>query len=44
MNQQYLDYVTYTTWANKRLIDNLSSTDDSLLEKELVVCRDRMAV
>jgi uncharacterized damage-inducible protein DinB len=36
MNQQYLDYATYTTWANKRLIDNLSPTDDSLLEKELV--------
>lgn len=36
MNQQHLDYATYTTWANKRLIDNLSPTDDSLLEKELV--------
>jgi len=36
MNQQHLDYATYTVWANKRLIDNLCPTDDSLLEKELV--------
>jgi uncharacterized damage-inducible protein DinB len=36
MNQQHLDYATYTTWANKRLIENLSLYDDALLEKELV--------
>ncbi len=36
MNQQHRDYATYTVWANKRLIDNLSPTADSLLEKELV--------
>jgi uncharacterized damage-inducible protein DinB len=36
MNQQHLDYATYTTWANHKLIQNLGAYDDALLQKELV--------
>lgn len=36
MTQHYIDYATYTMWANNRLIENLGPYDDALLEKELV--------
>ena len=36
MNQQRLNYATYTTWANHKIIENLRSYSDTLLEKELV--------
>lgn len=36
MNQRYIDYSNYNTWANNRLINDLRGQDDELLNKELV--------
>ena len=36
MNQRYIDYAIYNTWANNRLIKDLIHYDEKLLSTELV--------